>query len=479
MGSSETSNEKNDGEGSHHTKRASGSSRANMKDGNDMANDKSGSVSLFDQPQVKLLSSMMLIVFGAEGLFFSFQPVFLASMFSPAEVGLLTTMQKFVGVVVNPLVAGFADIHRKHRVVMLISALAQPLLQMSLFLPRLGFNGVASILLLHALFRAHIMNIMDACSIAAVGARYGSIRLFGAIGYGALAFVGGGLLSVSGGAQSMSNFVATFGLSSILHMLSVPGVAKMNLTALSDNAVGKKSQPSTLGFFRKVFSIRTGLFYLITFCSGVSSAIPDVFKHVYLAEQGASGTMLGVGTLTTCLAEVPFYQFSTGLLRRWGIAGCLAVAQAAYVCRFLWLAALPSMADMTSNHLGISRDVALWTFLPSEILHGFTMAVLWSAVAQFASSIAPDGMQTTSVSVASTMHGTLGFGVGSGLLGLLFSNIGGQNTLKVAAVFAAANFALCNAGLILYGKQWDRNSVSLPKCQNDTDSQPKDKNCDE
>jgi hypothetical protein len=34
---------------------------------------------------------------------------------------------------------------------------------------------------------------------------------------------------------------------------------------------------------------------------------------------------------------------------------------------------------------GVSRQLALWGFLPSEVLHGLTYAVMWSAVASYAS----------------------------------------------------------------------------------------------
>ena len=33
----------------------------------------------------------------------------------------------------------------------------------------------------------------------------------------------------------------------------------------------------------------------------------------------------------------------------------------------------------------MSRQLALWGFLPSEVLHGLTYAVMWSAVASYAS----------------------------------------------------------------------------------------------
>eukprot|EP00746_Dinoflagellata_sp_MGD_P028533 gnl/MRDRNA2_/MRDRNA2_167453_c0_seq1.p1 gnl/MRDRNA2_/MRDRNA2_167453_c0~~gnl/MRDRNA2_/MRDRNA2_167453_c0_seq1.p1 ORF type:complete len:525 (+),score=49.44 gnl/MRDRNA2_/MRDRNA2_167453_c0_seq1:131-1705(+) len=411
-----------------------------------------------DQKQVRLLSLLMLSIFGAEGAFFSFQAVFLASRFTPTEVGYLTTMQKVLAVFVNPLVAGYADINKKHRLVMLTSALVQAILQVSLLIPTLGFYGVASVLVAHSLFKGHIFNIMDASAVATVGDRYGSVRLFGAIGYGIVAFLGGILAFCSGGASGQNSFLAPFALASCLQLISMPGLSNMNVKALSANVVegGQRAQSSTVAFFRQVFSMRTALFYLITFCSGISSAIPDAWLNVYLKEQGGSAMLMGFGKLIACIAEVPFYHWSALLLRRIGITGCLIVSQAAYVCRCLWYVNLGPLADATSNMLGIPHDLALWVFFPSEILHGLTMSVFWSAVTRFAATIAPPGMQATSISVTNTMHFLLGFGTGATVLGALWDSIGGLNSLKVMAAFASATLGLCIVGLIAYGKQWEQ-----------------------
>lgn len=150
-------------------------------------------------------------------------------------------------------------------------------------------------------------------------------------------------------------------------------------------------------------------------------------------------------------------------LRRWGITGCLSVAQLAYMCRFLWYAALPLLVDLASSQLGISRDLALWFFLPSEVLHGLTCALLWSTVVQFASNSAPEGMQSTSISLVQTVHWMLGFGTGASIAGMLFSQIGGQNAFKVSAAFALGTFCLCIVGGLAYGKRWSSSSKAEQK----------------
>ena len=45
---------------------------------------------------------------------------------------------------------------------------------------------------------------------------------------------------------------------------------------------------------------------------------------------------MGSARLLTCLAEVPFFRVSGKILKLLGVSGSIAVAQVAYVLRFLW-----------------------------------------------------------------------------------------------------------------------------------------------
>eukprot|EP01052_Picozoa_sp_SAG31_P007278 SAG31_NODE_345_length_17358_cov_61.906889_10_plen_156_part_00 len=133
----------------------------------------------------------------------------------------------------------------------------------------------------------------------------------------------------------------------------------------------------------------------------------------------------------------------------------MAAAQLAYVARFAWYAAIGPLSFGAARRFGIPRSLILWGILPSEILHGLTYAVMWSAIANYAKRIAPDGMVQTSMSVASTMHWTLGFGTGATVGGQLFARLGGQGTFQLGAVFAAANCLTAIFGWSKYGKSWD------------------------
>merc|ERR1712196_629270 len=108
--------------------------------------------------------------------------------------------------------------------------------------------GMASVVLAMTFCQFQPPTMMDASTIAAVGDRYGGIRLWGSIGFGLMTLVAGGLawLSKRLSGSSLVGFSAAFSLSSFLYLLSVIGFSKLNVKALWDKGRSKKAQPSTL-----------------------------------------------------------------------------------------------------------------------------------------------------------------------------------------------------------------------------------------
>ena len=86
---------------------------------------------------------------------------------------------------------------------------------------------------------------------------------------------------------------------------------------------------------------------------------------MHISRLGASGGIIGLARFITCAAEVPLFRAAGWLIRKFGVFGVLALAQAAYVLRLL-------------NYVALTPENVAWV-LPSEVLHGFTFAVLWSA----------------------------------------------------------------------------------------------------
>eukprot|EP01052_Picozoa_sp_SAG31_P039068 SAG31_NODE_5341_length_2599_cov_1.845600_4_plen_162_part_00 len=81
---------------------------------------------------------------------------------------------------------------------------------------------------------------------------------------------------------------------------------------------------------------------------------------------------MGIARLLTCIAEVPAFRMSGQILKLLGVSGSFALAQVAYIVRFLYYVNLRAIAKL--------GPWGMWAVLPIELLHGVTFAVNWSAL---------------------------------------------------------------------------------------------------
>jgi hypothetical protein len=144
----------------------------------------------------------------------------------------------------NPIISAAADAMQAQKALMLLSMGGQALCQLAMLAPSLGYRGLLILVTLHKLIGEHAFPIMDASTMISCGDAYGPIRLWGAIGFGAAAFVGGGLISLSGSPNARSNFVTAFAFASAMQIISLPMIARLDFRDLQVRAPHtRKRQP--------------------------------------------------------------------------------------------------------------------------------------------------------------------------------------------------------------------------------------------
>ena len=331
--------------------------------------------------QEGLRSTLMASLYGAGGAFFTFRPVFMSTIVSPEQVGQMLLLGSVVTTFSNPLISTIADSMQAQRGLFLLSTAGQAMCQLAMLAPGLGARGLLTLVSLHKIIGDHAFPIMDASTMSTCGDRYGPIRLWGAIGFGAAALGGGGLISLSGSPNIRSNFITAFGFASAMQLVSLPMIMRLDLTALqcprpkstgaADTATETTAAVTGVAAMAKVAASAKMLWFTaIVFLSGFSGSLIDTYLNVHLNSMGASGLLMGTARMLTCAAEVPFFRVSSTILRKLGVSGSIAVAQIAYALRFLWYSRLRQIAKL--------GPWGLWAVLPIEILHGLTFAVNWS-----------------------------------------------------------------------------------------------------
>ena len=324
--------------------------------------------------QVGMRKVLMATLYGAGGAFFNYRPVFLASVVSVQQMGQMVFIGSVLTTFTNPIISAVADSLRAQRALMLLSAGGQALCQLAMLMPGLGYRGLLILVSLHKLVGEHAFPILDSSTVASCGDLYGPIRQYGAIGFGVAALGGGALISALGSPNARANYIMCFGAASVMQLISLPMLARLDYTALqrqppaeggadSGEAGGVSAMLGLLGSPKILF------FMVIVFFSGFQGSLIDTFLNVHLGNEGASGLLMGVARFLTCAAEVPFFRIAPKVLKTLGVSGSLAAGQLAYLLRFLCYDNLVTIASL--------GPWGLWAVLPVELLHGLTFAVNW------------------------------------------------------------------------------------------------------
>jgi MFS transporter, PPP family, 3-phenylpropionic acid transporter len=286
------------------------------------------------------------------------------------------------------------------------------------FLVARGLPQLIPVVVAYALFSAPIMPLIDNTVLAMLGehcARYGRIRMWGALGWGVVGTVGGLLVDWVGLRVSFLNYFV-FMLVLLLVVVRLP---------VAESSIGSRFWQGA----RSLFAEPQWVVLLIAiFCSGVAMSITNSFLFLYIDELGGSRTLMGLSLTVATVSEVPIFFYAERLLRRWGARGLLLFALLAQVVRTFAYALMP----------------AAWLILPISLLHGFTFSAMWSASVAYAGELAaPKGLMATAQGLLGGVSMGLGGVVGALVGGLVYERYG-----PVTLFVAVGTVAL--AGLLFF-----------------------------
>ena len=88
---------------------------------------------------------------------------------------------------------------------------------------------------------------------------------------------------------------------------------------------------------------------------------------------GAPGVLLGTARLLTCIAEVPAFRMSGKILRALGVSGSFALAQAAYIVRFLWYVNLDKLVKYVNERSGATGVRAQYSTMDTYVAEAHTV----------------------------------------------------------------------------------------------------------
>jgi MFS transporter, PPP family, 3-phenylpropionic acid transporter len=381
--------------------------------------------SLSDRPSL-FLRAFYFCYFAAGASLLPFLVLYYKQLGLPGpQIGLLAAIPPLTFLIAAPIWGGLADATQQHRRLLNLALLGTLSLALTLrFRFSTSFLALAVLVMLFAFCLAPIIPLVDSSALAFLDERknqYGKLRLWGAIGWGLSAPLVGRLVEQHGLNWSFYSY-SLFLLAGLILSAGLP---------IAQASIGR-------GFWRGLRLLagnRHWLFFLaLIFAAGAGSSLINNYLFLYMADLGASKTLMGLALSVATLSELFIFATSDRLLDHWGVRGLLSLALAALLLRLVAYALL-------SNP---------WLVLPVQLLHGFSFSALWVAGVAHADRTAPSGMGATAQAIFSGVSMGLAAAIGAFLGGLLYERLGlaalfgwgAAGLLLTLALLAALNLAL-------------------------------------
>ncbi len=371
-------------------------------------------------------------VFAVVGVVAPFWPVFLkARGLTATEIGLLLSAAMWLRVVLNPLIAQWADRRGERRRPLLLLA-AAAFAGYLCFLFAEGFWGLMAVNLIASIAFSSIIPLGETVVLATVyrlSLDYGRLRIWGSLTFIATSSAGGPMLAAFG---------SWFVLWAILGLMAavILGCALLpDMERPAPQETGGKGAVLTL--------LRQPAFLLFLVAGGLCNASHAVlygFATLHWRSVGFSDGMIGLLWAEGVVAEIILFWLGNRLLARFGAAGLMSLGAAMAIIR--WLA------------MGASDE--LWLALVVQALHAFTFGAAHLGAMHFIARAVPEEMSAT----AQSLHGAVGAGIAVGLVmafaGVLYEAFGNGAYFFMAAIATASL-----AAALLLARAWNGERMRL------------------
>ncbi len=350
------------------------------------------------------------------------------------QIGVLSALLPIATIVVGPAWGALADGLGRHRAVAVVTLVGGTVTGV---LVSVG-NDFATLLPFVAglaVFAAPIVPLTDTAVLAGLGSereRYGRLRLWGAVGFGAASLVAGFAVDRFGLSWSFTSFAVLMVLALLVSLrLSWEAVRR-------DDGVDVGTPPyrsSRLSFrglvagMRDFATARWAALLIAALIGGAALAPTTTFLYLYLAERGAATGTIGIALAVATISEIPVMFWASRWLLRWRPRTLLLTALGVFALRAALYAALDSTAGLVA----------------AQLLHGPSFALLIVAGVARADRLAIPGRRATGQSLYTASVMGVGSAVGALGGGALYSAVGPRPTYAIVAVTVAAAAGLLAA----------------------------------
>ena len=326
------------------------------------------------------------------------------------RIGILAALPTFVSLVASPLWGVVADRLRLHKVLLPVAMVLNALI-VFLLLQSQQFVFLAVFVLLQSFFGSPIGPMADNSILEMLGEkgrhRYGSLRLWGAVGFGITSWLIGNLIDRTGLGIIAIGYPILFVISAWVasHLPAPQIIAPPKFHDL-------KNLLKNVGWRGLLISM---------FFMGMTASIHSNYFVLYLKDIGAPSSLFGTALVVASVSELIMFLLVPKLIQRKLTRPMIIAGFLAWIARELLCALVhdPVLASAT------------------QVLHGLAFSALWTATITLARDLVPPGWGATAQGLLASVAWGAAWGLGA-LLGGQLLQWRGATVMFVASAFCAA-----------------------------------------
>ncbi|WP_135554204.1 MFS transporter [Paenibacillus cymbidii] len=340
-------------------------------------------------------------------------PLYLAAEgYSKAEIGLFMMVGPFVAVFAQPIWGFLSDrFHTTKRIIYLLWLLTVAS-SVGLFTTH-SFSLTFTFMLLLYFFMLPSTPLLDSMSIKIgqqAGVSYGSIRLWGSVGFSTFAIVAGLLLPLFGG------------ITHIGWMYWIIWLVPLSLLAFQrdeQRVAGRK--PITFRSMNALLRDRRFVWFLaMVFLLSVPHRMNDAQFGLFITDLGASPWMVSLGWSLAAMSEVPTFALLSRFIQRFHELPLLGIVSGLFTMRWILYALIDDP----------------WVLMFAMTLHAVTYAAFWIIAVQYVMRLVPADMGSSGQSLLSASFIGLAGITGGFLGGWMQQTFGGGSMYGYGAILS-------------------------------------------
>ncbi|WP_256761133.1 MFS transporter [Cohnella sp. WQ 127256] len=354
--------------------------------------------------------------FAMFALFISFLPIYSAKVgISGTQIGLILGMGSLISIVAQPLWGMVSDKTRTIKKVLLILLLTSMLVGTLLFQATQIWSLVVLVALMNVFYLPTdpLVESLNFQTTQREKVDYGSVRMFGALGYACVSLTAGYALKLWG----MNSLSWIF--------LGVGGVALLFAIGLSD-VKASTNRPSLHHLKDFFLQSHTWIFFLLVLIVAIPHKMNDTFIGLYMDQLGGDVRLTGMSWFVMTITETVMFAISSRIIKPGKEAIWMTVAAGLYAVRFL----LSSIIGTPYGLVGL------------QVFQGVTFVLFFVGAMQYLYRIVPDQWKSTGQTVlTATFFGVSGI-IGSTFGGWLMDEYGGALLYRGMGLFALLGLLL-------------------------------------